>query len=70
MQIRTSSKNKLVEISDVSNYLVDLDKEGKIDLQKIAPGQFKTLCEIVLEKPEFANPTDINKLIKMTMGVV
>ena len=70
MQIRTTSKNKLVEISDVSNYLVDLDNEGKIDLQKIAPGEFKTLCETVLETPEFANPTDINKLIKMTMGVV
>ena len=61
---------KFKVISDVSKYLVNLDKEEKIDLQKIAPGEFKTICEIVLEKPEFANPTDLNKLIKMTMGVI
>ena len=70
MQINIKSKHNFKLISDVSNYLVNLDKEGKIDLQKIAPGQFSTLCEIVLQKPEFANPTDLNKLIKMTMGVV
>ena len=62
--------HKFKVISDVSNYLVNLDNEGKIDLQKIAPGQFTTVCEIVLDKPEFANPTDLNKLIKMTMGVI
>lgn len=50
-------------ISDVRDYLSKLDKEEKIDLQKIAPGEFYTICQLILDCQDLADPKSVKELI-------
>ena len=67
MQTNIAKTPTLRSIKDVSDFLIKEDKIGRIDLSKIFPGEFKTLCELILQADKSVrNPTSLQNLIKLT----